>query len=467
MVDVLPTRESSPLAAWLAKYSRRAIAWYLGWRLNTVLRYARAATWQGTLRENRPRPSRLDLYKPHRKRRSAARCTNITHLHRELIAENAPVTYQMVRGYIATLRAAPPQAPPPLPTVRRVTGWLTRHPSPLSEDERVALKAVPARCPELDTAAERVRGFGELLAQRLGPTLPAAHGSTPSMPTSCPACRTSPCPARCPCFSDPPRPHLQAVRISTRCPMPLVGRPARPWGSRPMHGPRSAAALPMPPRRAPACTRCSTRTAGEAPRMLAPRPPRPLCPTTRLMPTQRPCLPGGEPRGQPAQREPLGQAAVGQRPTGRECPPQLRVPGQRSSAGLPDAPDSPGTTTLPLPRADRRRVQGWKVRTCFLSLPCFTQCHHPSREIPEYWLPQVTLRDGPPTSVPEPSWGSVCRSAATAPGLVGERYRFLPPRSDPGQDRAALRMTITAGLLRQVPDMSGPRKSFAVRGGRL
>lgn len=154
-------------------HSRRAIARHLGRRLNTVLRYARAATWQDTLRENRPRPSRLDPYKPYLARRFAAGCTNVTRLHRELTAEYAPVSYQMVRAYIATLRAAPPQAPPPPPTVRRVTGWLTRHPSTLSEDEHAALKDVLARCPELDIAAEHVRGFGEILAHRLGPTLPA------------------------------------------------------------------------------------------------------------------------------------------------------------------------------------------------------------------------------------------------------------------------------------------------------
>jgi transposase len=92
-------------------------------------------------------------------------------LHGELIAENASVTYQMVRAHITTLRAAPPQAPPP-PTVRRVTGWLTRHPATLSEDERTALKDVLARCPELDAAAGHVRGFGEILTRRFGSTLP-------------------------------------------------------------------------------------------------------------------------------------------------------------------------------------------------------------------------------------------------------------------------------------------------------
>ncbi|RPK37526.1 Transposase [Streptomyces sp. ADI92-24] len=109
--------------------SRRAIARHLGWGLNTVLRYANAAHWQDTFRENRPRPSRLDPYKPYLESRFAAGCTSVTRLHRELLAENAPVTYQMVRAHIATLRSVAPEAPPPPPTVRQVTGWLTRHPT--------------------------------------------------------------------------------------------------------------------------------------------------------------------------------------------------------------------------------------------------------------------------------------------------------------------------------------------------
>ncbi|QNP75584.1 ISL3 family transposase [Streptomyces roseirectus] len=154
-------------------HSRRAIARHLGWSLNTVLRYARVPHWQDTLRENRPRPTRLDPYKPYLEQRFAAGCTNVTRLHRELLDQNAPVTYQMVRAYIATLRAAPATAPPPPPTVRQVTGWLTRHPAALSEEERTALKNVLARCPELDAAAGHVHAFGEILTNRLGHTLPA------------------------------------------------------------------------------------------------------------------------------------------------------------------------------------------------------------------------------------------------------------------------------------------------------
>ncbi|MFD8818904.1 transposase, partial [Streptomyces sp. NPDC059627] len=152
--------------------SRRAFARLVGWGLNTVLRYANAARWQDTFRDNRPRPSRLDPYKPYLERRFAEGCTSVTRLHGELVAEDAPVTYGMVRAHIATLRGAPCDAPPRPPTVRQVTGWLTRQPNALSEDDRAGLKDVLARCPELDTAARHVRDFGEILTDRRGSTLP-------------------------------------------------------------------------------------------------------------------------------------------------------------------------------------------------------------------------------------------------------------------------------------------------------
>ncbi|MFJ6405965.1 ISL3 family transposase [Streptomyces hydrogenans] len=153
-------------------HSRRAIARHLDWGLNTVLRYANAAHWQDTFRENRPRPSRLDPYKPYLERRFAEGCTSVTQLHSELVADNAPVTHQMVRAHIATIRGPPADTPPRPPTVRQVTGWLTRHPTALSEEDRAGLKNVLARCPELETAAGHVRDFGEILTDRLGATLP-------------------------------------------------------------------------------------------------------------------------------------------------------------------------------------------------------------------------------------------------------------------------------------------------------
>lgn len=79
----------------------------------------------------------------------------------------------MVRAHIATLRVAPSGAPPRPPTVRQVTGWLTRHPTARTEEDRAGLKDVLARCPELDAAAGHVRDFGEILTGRLGATLAA------------------------------------------------------------------------------------------------------------------------------------------------------------------------------------------------------------------------------------------------------------------------------------------------------
>ncbi|MFF4732284.1 transposase [Streptomyces mirabilis] len=58
-------------------------------------------------------------------------------------------------------------------SVRQVTGWLTRHPTTLTEEDRAGLKDVLARCPELETAAGHVRDFGEILTSRLGAVLPA------------------------------------------------------------------------------------------------------------------------------------------------------------------------------------------------------------------------------------------------------------------------------------------------------
>jgi transposase len=78
----------------------------------------------------------------------------------------------MVRAHIATLRRAPAGTAPRPPSVRQVTGWLTRHPTALTEEDRAGLKDVLARCPELDKAAGHVRAFGEILTDRLGSTLP-------------------------------------------------------------------------------------------------------------------------------------------------------------------------------------------------------------------------------------------------------------------------------------------------------
>ncbi|QHA02075.1 hypothetical protein GQF42_00690 [Streptomyces broussonetiae] len=52
---------------------------------------------------------------------------------------------------------------PATPSIRQVTGWLTRHPAALTEEEKLRRKAVLDRCPQLDAAAHLIGTFAEML----------------------------------------------------------------------------------------------------------------------------------------------------------------------------------------------------------------------------------------------------------------------------------------------------------------
>ena len=56
--------------------------------------------------------------------------------------------------------------------VREVTGWLTRHPDSLTEDDRPRLKALLDRCPELQAADGHIRAFAAMITQLTGQDLP-------------------------------------------------------------------------------------------------------------------------------------------------------------------------------------------------------------------------------------------------------------------------------------------------------
>ena len=78
-----------------------------------------------------------------------------------------------VRRYLQSFRAtltAPP-ATPVVPSVRQVTGWLTRHPDSLEVDERVQRKAILTRSPALTTTARHVGEFAQMLTGRHGDRL--------------------------------------------------------------------------------------------------------------------------------------------------------------------------------------------------------------------------------------------------------------------------------------------------------
>ncbi|MCG5214713.1 ISL3 family transposase [Streptosporangium sp. KLBMP 9127] len=132
-------RHHAQVHALLAEgYAIRAIARHLGWGRHTVQRYARAATWQELVdgRWQAPRASMLDPFKPHRHQRLDEGCSNFAELFREIRALGYTGSYSNLRDHLAGHRPAKAPLAAPPPTVREVTGWLTRHPDSLTEDER-------------------------------------------------------------------------------------------------------------------------------------------------------------------------------------------------------------------------------------------------------------------------------------------------------------------------------------------
>lgn len=156
-------------------HSIRGIARGLGWGQRTVQRYSHAATWQELVdgKWKGPRPSKLDPFKPYLHQRWESGCSNALQLHREITELGYPGSYGIVRAYLEQHRTKPGPITPSPPTVRQVTGWLTRHPDKLDEDDRPRLKAVLERCPQLRAAAGHVRAFGEMLTTLQGQHLPA------------------------------------------------------------------------------------------------------------------------------------------------------------------------------------------------------------------------------------------------------------------------------------------------------
>src|SRR5215472_3518003 len=169
-LELLEGRDAGPLALLADGHGIRTIARHLGWGRHTVQRYARAATWQELVdgRWQAPRPSKLDPFKPHLHQRAGEGCGNAAQLFREIRALGYDGSYSTVRDYLDQNRPEKAPLTPPPPTVRDVTGWLTRRPDSLTEDEQPQLKALLARCPELQAASGHIRTFATMLARLTG-----------------------------------------------------------------------------------------------------------------------------------------------------------------------------------------------------------------------------------------------------------------------------------------------------------
>lgn len=143
--------------------------------LHTVRRFARAAEVEDLLGKARQRrDSVLDEFKPYLHQRWNEGVTNAETLTQEIVALGYRGSDKTVRRYLHPLRAAGAPAPSPVPlppTVRQVTGWLTRRPEDLADTDTTALQGITARCPALAATYDLVREFAKMLTQRHGEQL--------------------------------------------------------------------------------------------------------------------------------------------------------------------------------------------------------------------------------------------------------------------------------------------------------
>jgi transposase len=185
-IDQAATRPETPATARLreryaavremlaAGMQRKVIAARLGVHPDTVARYADAGSINDLL-ISKHRGSKLDPFKDYLDARWNAGCTDAVRLTEELREQGYRGTSRTVRRYLEPLRetGSPATHVPTPPKPRQVTSWMTRHPDEVSENKKMRLKAILARCPELHTLNGLVADFAKILCNRAGERLTA------------------------------------------------------------------------------------------------------------------------------------------------------------------------------------------------------------------------------------------------------------------------------------------------------
>ena len=159
----------------------------LGWALNTVKRYARAATAEQLQRPPRYGRTLVDPYRDHLRRRLAAEpAVPVTRLLAEIRELGYTGSANLLVRYLNQGRAHDQRvAPPP----RRLVGWIMSRRADLPDHERGHLDELLAGCPPLTVLAEHVRAFADLLTTRRGADL--KNWMTAVEAATCPRCTPS------------------------------------------------------------------------------------------------------------------------------------------------------------------------------------------------------------------------------------------------------------------------------------
>ena len=146
----------------------------LGLSPKTVRKFIRAATPEQTTAGPRPPSSGIDRFAAYLQERWDQGCTDAARLHAEIKDQGYHGSQRSARRYLQPLRATltAPALPPPPPTVREVTRWITSRPDHLTDEETARLSQVKARSAPLNATAGHVTASAEMMAGRHGEHLP-------------------------------------------------------------------------------------------------------------------------------------------------------------------------------------------------------------------------------------------------------------------------------------------------------
>lgn len=138
----------------------------LGLALNTVKRYARHDEPERLVRAPNYRPTLVDPYREHlRRRRAEDPAVPATHLLREIKELGYTGSANLLVRYINQGRAEADHA---TLSPRRVTRLLVTHPDHLREDQLILRDQLAGACPQMTTLAAQVSAFATLLTPSEG-----------------------------------------------------------------------------------------------------------------------------------------------------------------------------------------------------------------------------------------------------------------------------------------------------------
>jgi hypothetical protein len=140
--------------------------------LKTVRRYLRADSVEQLIAGG-VRASKLDPFKPFLHQRLSAGARNASALHAEIINRGYTGSYTTLERYLKPLRRSEAATLTQVlqnrpPAVRQVTGWITGLPGHLDPADDARLRAIRARCPQIDAAVKLVAGFARMIKDLSG-----------------------------------------------------------------------------------------------------------------------------------------------------------------------------------------------------------------------------------------------------------------------------------------------------------